>query len=132
MPRSPSTCRTSSRSTSASRPASANGASGERTRRGTVSTVNEELLDRYAELIVGYGANVQPDQVVAVEGQLEAAPLMHRIARGAYERGARYVDAVYFDAQVKRIRLESAPEDSLEWVPPWLGRRMLDLGELEA
>jgi aminopeptidase len=94
--------------------------------------VNEELLDQYAELIVGYGANVQPDQVVAVEGQFEAAPLVRRIARGAYERGARYVDVVYFDAHVKRIRIESAPDDSLEWVPPWLGSRMLDLGELEA
>ena len=94
--------------------------------------MNEELLDRYAELIVGYGANVQPDQVVAVEGPLEAAPLIRRIARGAYERGARYVDVVYFDAHVKRIRIESAPDDSLEWVPPWLGRRMLELGELEA
>jgi aminopeptidase len=94
--------------------------------------VNEDLLDRYAELIVGYGANVQPDQVVAVEGPLEAAPLVRRIVRGAYERGARYVDTVYFDAFVKRIRIESAPEQSLEWVPPWLGRRMLDLGQLDA
>jgi aminopeptidase len=94
--------------------------------------VNEDLLDRYAELIVGYGANVQPDQVVAVEGPLEAAPLVRRIVRGAYERGARYVDAAYFDAHVKRIRIESAPDASLDWVPPWLGRRMLDLGELGA
>ncbi|HEU5214166.1 MAG TPA: aminopeptidase [Gaiellaceae bacterium] len=94
--------------------------------------MDEDLLDRYAELIVGYGANVQPDQVVAVEGPLEAAPLVRRIVRGAYERGARYVDAVYFDAYVKRIRIESAPDQSLEWVPPWLGRRMLDLGELGA
>jgi len=94
--------------------------------------VNEELLERYAELIVGFGANVQPDQVVAVEGPPEAAPLVRRIARLAYERGARYVDVVYFDAHVKRIRIETAAEASLEWVPPWLGRRMLDLGELDA
>ncbi len=92
--------------------------------------MNEELLEQYAELIVGFGANVQPDQVVAVEGPPEAAPLVHRIARRAYERGARYVDVVYFDPHVKRI--ETAAEDSLEWVPPWLGRRMLDLGELDA
>jgi aminopeptidase len=97
-----------------------------------VPPVNEELLDRYAELIVGFGANVQPDQVVAIEGALDAAPLMRRLTRLAYERGARYVDVVYYDALVKRIRVESAPEDSLEWVPPWLGRRMLDLGELDA
>jgi aminopeptidase len=94
--------------------------------------VDEELLERYAELIVGFGANVQPDQVLAIEGPLEAAPLVRRIARLAYERGARYVDVAYFDAHVKRIRVESAPDDSLEWVPPWLGRRMLDLGDLDA
>jgi aminopeptidase len=94
--------------------------------------VNEDLLERYAKLIVGFGANVQPDQVVAVEAAPEAAPLVHRIARLAYEREARYVDVAYFDPHVKRIRNETAPKDSLAWVPPWLGRRMLDLGELDA
>jgi len=94
--------------------------------------VNEDLLDRYAELIVGFGANVQPDQVLAIEGPPEAAPLVRRIARRAYERGARYVDVVYFDPLVKRIRIEAASEESPTWVPPWLGRRMLDLGELDA
>jgi aminopeptidase len=94
--------------------------------------VDEELLDRYADLIVSFGANVQPDQVVAIEGPPEAAPLIRRIARGAYDRGARYVDVVYFDPLVKRIRVEAAAEESLTWIPPWLGRRMLDLGELDA
>ena len=36
-----------------------------------------ELLERYADLIVSVGANVQPDQVVAVEALLEAQPLVH-------------------------------------------------------
>jgi aminopeptidase len=94
--------------------------------------VDGNLLDRYADLIVDFGANVQPDQVVAIEGSIESAPLVRRLARRAYERGARYVDVAYFDPLVKRIRIESAPDDSLEWVPPWLGRRMLDLGDLEA
>ena len=94
--------------------------------------VNEELLDRYADLIVGFGANVQPDQIVVVEASPEAAPLTHRIARRAYERGARYVEIAYFDPLAKRIRAEAAAEDSLSWVPPWLGRRLLDLGELGA
>jgi aminopeptidase len=94
--------------------------------------VDEELLDRYADLIVGFGANVQPDQVVAIEAAPEAAPLVHRLARRSYERGARYVDVAYFDPIVKRIRIESARDESLDWVPPWLGRRLLDLGELGA
>jgi aminopeptidase len=95
--------------------------------------VNEELLDRYADLIVDFGANVQPDQVVAVDAAPEAAPLVHRIVRRAYERGARYVDVAYFDPLVKRIRIETAvEEESLSWVPPWLGRRLLDLGDLDS
>jgi aminopeptidase len=46
--------------------------------------VDSELLDRYADLIVSVGANVQPGQVVAVEAVPDAQPLVHRIARRAY------------------------------------------------
>jgi aminopeptidase len=92
--------------------------------------MDASLLDRYADLIVSVGANVQPDQVVVVEALPEAQPLVAAIARKAYARGARYVEASYFDANVKRIRAELAPEGSLDWVPPWLGRRLLEIGEL--
>jgi aminopeptidase len=94
--------------------------------------MDANLLDRYADLIVSVGANVQPDQVLAVEALPEAQPLVKAIARRAYERGARYVDVQYFDPQVKRIRAETAAEESLTWVPPWLGERMLGLGALDA
>src|SRR5258706_1480974 len=88
------------------------------------------LLERYADLIVSVGANVQPDQVVVVEALPEAQPLVGEIARAGYDRGARYVEASYFDANVKRIRGERGPEGSLGWVPPWLGQRILGIGEL--
>jgi aminopeptidase len=91
-----------------------------------------DLLRRYADLIVSVGANVQPDQVFAIEASPEAMPLVHELARRAYEKGARYVDVQYFDGRVKRLRAELAEEDTLGWVPPWLGRRMVELGELNA
>src|SRR3954465_14790573 len=94
--------------------------------------MDAQLLDRYADLIVSVGANGQPDQVLPVEALPEAQPLVAAIARRAYEKGARYVDVQYFDPQVKRIRAEYAPEQSLDWVPPWPGRRMLALGDLDA
>jgi aminopeptidase len=94
--------------------------------------VDAAVLTRYADLIVSVGANVQPDQVLAVEALPEAQPLVAEIARAAYARGARYVDVLYFDPAVKRIRAEAAPDGTLDWVPPWLGRRMLDLGDLDA
>ncbi|HTO25546.1 MAG TPA: aminopeptidase, partial [Gaiellaceae bacterium] len=45
---------------------------------------------------------------------------------------ARYVDVAYFDPVAKRIRAELAAEETLGWVPPWLGRRILELGDLDA
>jgi aminopeptidase len=65
------------------------------------------ILDRYAELIVSVGANVQRDQVVSIEAAPDAYALVHRIARLSYERGARYVDVAYFDPIAKRIRRRS-------------------------
>jgi aminopeptidase len=94
--------------------------------------MDANLLERYADLIVSVGANVQPDQVLAVEALPEAQPLVAALARRAYEKGARYVDVQYFDPQVKRIRAQYASEGSLDWVPPWAGRRMLALGDLDA
>ena len=72
------------------------------------------------------------DQVLAIDASPEAAPLVHAIARRAYEKGARFVDVSYFDGAVKRIRAEAAREETLDWAPPWIGRRLLDLGDLDA
>ena len=91
--------------------------------------MDEETLGRYARLIVEVGANVQPGQTVWVVAEPRAAPLVRRVAAEAYERGARFVDPWYFDPFVKRIRLERAPADTLDYVPPWYGRRLEQLGE---
>jgi aminopeptidase len=91
--------------------------------------VDAETLSRYARLIVEVGANVQPGQVVWIVAEPRAAPLVRLVAAEAYERGAKFVDPWYFDPFVKRIRLERAPEDTLDFVPPWYGRRLLELGE---
>ena len=91
-----------------------------------------ELLRRYADLIVSVGANVQPGQVFAIEASPEAKPLVLELARRAYEKGAKYVDVAYFDPDVKRLRNELAPEDSLDYVPRWMSQRMLDWGDLDA
>jgi aminopeptidase len=91
------------------------------------------LLDRLAALAVRIGANVQPGQVVAVNGQVGGhEPLVRAIAAEAYRAGASYVDVNWFDPLVKRARLQHAAEDTLEVVPPWLGARMTALGEARA
>ncbi len=83
-----------------------------------------ELTRKLAELIVDYGANVQPGQVVGVTTYSGKEELTRAVARRAYERGARWVDVLVSDPWVKRARLELAPEDTLEDVPPWMIDRL--------
>ena len=83
-----------------------------------------DLTRRLADLIVGYGANVQPGQIVGVTTYTGKEALTREIARAAYERGARWVDVLTFDPWVKRQRLALAPEDSLEDVPQWMIDRL--------
>ena len=91
--------------------------------------MNDELLARYARLVVETGANIQRGQVVWIIAEPRSAPLARAIAVAAYDRGARFVDPWYFDPEVKRIRLERASTDSLDFVPSWYGRRLLSVGE---
>jgi aminopeptidase len=53
---------------------------------------------------------------------------MRAITRSAYDRGALFVDAIYFDGVVKRARLEGADPETLAYVPPWYGERVLEVG----
>ena len=64
-----------------------------------------DLTRRLADLIVGFGANVQPGQLLGVTSYLGKEELTREIARAAYERGARFVDVWYSDQWVKRERL---------------------------
>jgi aminopeptidase len=89
-------------------------------------------LARFAELTVDFGANVQPGQIVSLSGAPGKEYLVRAIAEHAYRRGARFVDVSWFDPWVKRARIEHAPDDTLEFVPPWFGERMLALGRERA
>jgi len=88
----------------------------------------ERRIAAIAELAVGIGANVQPDQIVGLSVEPGQEALSRAVAEAAYARGARYVDAWYFDPHLKRSRLKHAPRETLGWVPPWIGERTLALG----
>jgi len=86
--------------------------------------------ERYAELIVRVGANVQPGQLVDVLAGLEHAPIVREVARSAYRAGARYVDVRYVDPHIRRALIESAAgDDVLSWTPPWLLTRERAFGD---
>ena len=87
--------------------------------------------DKLAELAV-FGANVQPGQLVAVTSHLGKEDVTRRIARKSYERGAKYVDVLYFDQWIKRERIAHATEETLDYVPPWMSQRLRHLADEHA
>jgi aminopeptidase len=89
-----------------------------------------ERIAAIADLAVGIGANIQPGQVVGISVEPGQEPISRAVAEAAYARGAKYVDAAYFDPHLKRSRLKHAARDTLGYVPPWLGERALHLGEI--
>jgi aminopeptidase len=88
----------------------------------------DALVGRLAELAVDIGANVQPGQIVTVSADLGMEELAREVAATAYRRGAKYVDVTFFDARVKRARIEHADGETLAFVPPWYGGRVRELG----
>jgi aminopeptidase len=94
--------------------------------------MDEKTIERLAKLAVGFGANVQPGQVVTVSCEPGKEHLTRAVAAEAYRRGARFVDVTWFDPWIKRARLLHAADDTLEFVPPWYGERMLALGDARA
>ena len=83
----------------------------------------DERLERYAELAVRVGANVEEGQTVFIGAMVEHAPFARALTRAAYGAGARYVDVRYTDQHVRRAMIEFGPDDALEHTPDWLKTR---------
>ncbi len=79
----------------------------------------EERLARYARLAVEVGVNLQPGQLLRIAGHPDHLPFARALAEVAYEIGARYVEVMYADPHVRRSRIRHAPEETLDWSPPW-------------
>jgi aminopeptidase len=86
-------------------------------------------IERFAELIAGFGANVQPGQIVELSASPGKEELARAIAGAAYRRGAKFIDYLHYDPWMKRERVLHAPDDALEFTPKWHGERALQLGE---
>jgi aminopeptidase len=94
--------------------------------------VASDLTERLAEVAVSFAANVQPGQVVYLQGEIGHEEIIRAVAAAAYRRGAKFVDVVYFDPWVKRARIQHADPDTLAFVPDWYGDRVLRLGKERA
>jgi aminopeptidase len=94
--------------------------------------VTDERLERYAELAVRVGANLEEGQEMFLTGRVEHAPLMRALARASYRAGASFVDVLYTDQHIRRALIELGPDSALTYSPPGLLARWKHMGEVKA
>src|SRR5256886_3238080 len=86
-------------------------------------------VERLADLLVNFGANVQEGQILDVGSGLGKEELTRAITASAYKRGAKFVEVYDWDPHLERERVQHASRGVLDFVPPWYGERTLQLGE---
>lgn len=94
---------------------------------------HQEHLRKYAEAIARVGLNIREGQrLIITNATARGVPpagqaLVHEVARAAYGAGARYVDVIWGDEEMLRIRLQHAPADSFDEYPTWHVNGLMDI-----
>lgn len=76
-------------------------------------------LDKYAELAVKVGVNVQQNQTLVVNAPLVAADFVRLVSKKAYAAGAKHVHVFWNDDELNLIKFMNAPDESFEEFPKW-------------
>ena len=80
----------------------------------------EQRLDRFSELVVRTGVNVQPEQDVVLMYLVEHVPIARAVARRALAAGARRILPYVVDLHLRKAAIELGPEDELGHSPDYL------------
>ncbi len=84
----------------------------------TVGTF-DQMLQRYAEVAVKVGLNLQRGQRLLIVTSIETVPLARQMTTCAYQAGAPLVDVIWRDQQLDLLRFQHAPRDSFREFPDW-------------
>ena len=82
------------------------------------------MYDKLAELVVKKGVNVQKDQPVIIKASVQDAAFARKVAKCAYEAGARYVSVQWHDTDLSRMAYLYETDEVLAEVPQWQYDRM--------
>jgi aminopeptidase len=94
-----------------------------------MSTNFKQNLEKYADLAVRVGVNVQKGQTLVVNGSLDAAEFVRLVVKKAYEAGAKHVNVNWNDDTVNRLKYELAPDEAFHEFPHWKAKEMEELAE---
>ena len=86
-------------------------------------------IERYADLIVRKGVNVEAGQEVVIQAPVEVAPLVRTLVARAYAAGAGHVTVIWSDDEITRLTYENVEASWFETVPSWQREQLDSLAE---
>ena len=88
-------------------------------------TTFQDSLKKYADLIIHVGLNLQKGQPLIINNAstkgvpLHAVELVREVTRVAYEAGSPYVEVLWNDEELIRLRAQYAPDGTLAEYSDW-------------
>ncbi|MBB6447344.1 aminopeptidase [Bacillus benzoevorans] len=89
----------------------------------------QQKIEKYGELAVKVGVNLQKGQTLVINAALDAQELIRVIVKNAYEVGAKNVIVNWNDDVVTRLKYDLAPDESFQEYPEWRAKEMIALAE---
>jgi aminopeptidase len=84
----------------------------------------KKKLENYAKLLIEYGLNVVPGQIVNVTGEIIHREFLNLLVKFAYQRGARHVNVDFVDPNLTKTRLsETQSAEHLTHVPSYIPQK---------
>ncbi len=83
-----------------------------------------DRLERFADLIVRVGANVQPGSGVILHADIAHLDIARAVVERAYAAGAAWVEVEWADGPIRHSRLTHASIETLTKARPWMLERM--------
>lgn len=89
----------------------------------------QEYLEKYAELVVKVGVNVQPNQTLVINTSIDQAEFIRLVVKNAYQVGAKNVVVNWNDDVVTRLKYDLAPDESFLEYPTFRAQEQIALAK---
>lgn len=81
--------------------------------------VNQQTKEKYADLALRTGVNLQKNQALMINAPIEGADFTKIVVRKAYELGAKDVHINWVDDELTLLKFEHASEEVIANYPEW-------------
>lgn len=89
-------------------------------------------IEKYADLLVRVGINIQPKQTLIISSPIETAEFTRLLSVKAYEAGAREVVIRWIDEKATRIKYDMADDSVFDEAPAWMTSFFNDYAAIDA